>query len=921
MREFDDLNKLNKAIQKNDVDKDEMVKVDGEEMKAGRGWVNSMLPEGYNFESRIDSSELKSTLQDISEEHPDRTSEIMDNLRQAGEEYVYERGFSVGLDDIELLEGRDEIVENAQEDVEKADSRQDMDEIVDKYTSQIGDQLGEQLKDDRNNFYEMVRAGSRGSMDQLQQMLGTPLILEDHKNRPVPSVVESSYAEGLNMGDYYTSLFGARKGVIDRRLATAKPGEISKNLIKSVDDQVISIDDCETTESVERSVNGEKAIGHILQENIPGVASKGDLVNSNILSEAERNGHDKVKVRTPIVCEAKKGVCKKCFGTNEFGKMPEEGENVGVKASQSLGRIVQQLTMDCTEGLVYNEETGFISYRDLYNSDKVSHNEFLENETWTKYTNGLKIHDNGEKVETASIQKHYPHDEMWFIRTESGKTLVAQGDHPIWVNKNEVKEVSNLEKGEDKLSIDNSILNKNGEEKCPYNPFEIGASLAIGEQNEAVNGKNKYKRLVPGFDKWKTKDLKNILKTYIKRKDVQDGKIKESSYILAQQLNIISSKIEVNLVISVDGKNRSPIFNLSFPDSSDDDLDDGDLNFNINKSNILKENYLDKVVCKQQIGNWKREVWDIKTESCGYNTGAIRNHNSFHTGGAAGAGSDVVSGLPRIKQLLEMPNDMSFEATISEKSGKVKDIKDREGGGKEITVEDEDGNQVNHFAPQDRETLVEPGDQVYRADKLTQGIPNPKKMAKTVGVKETRERLSDELEDSYEGFNINKKMFDTVVRGVTDLVRVKDPGDNDDYVPGDYASYSDVHAKNQEKATKKPVDDAIGDKVTEEYNTKWGLIREGDTLDEEKAQYLKEDNIQEVKTAKDPIEFRPKMAGINSISRYKPDSLAQMGFNRIKDAVKGSVAKGTESDIHGYDPIPAFAYGAEFGQGNLPGSY
>lgn len=994
MKTFNSLQELYKAVKQGEVDKNEMVKVNGEKMKAGRGYVNSILPEGHEFEGRINQSKLKSTLQEISKEYPERTAKIMDDLRKIGGDYIYEQGFSVGLNDIKLLENKDSIVEEARQEMDEAKTAPEISEIAQKYSEKMEDSVKDTLAGTDNNFYKMVRAGSRGSTDQLRQMLGSPLVLKDHENKPVPSIVDNSYAEGLNMGDYFTSLFGARQGVINRRLATAKPGEISKNLIKSVDDQVISIEDCGTDDYITKPVDNKDAAGRILQQNIQGVASKGDVVTPNILSEAKRNGIEEIKVRSPLICEAKKGTCRKCFGTNEFGEIANEGENIGVKASQSLGRVIQQLTMDCTEGIIYNDEIGYISYRDLYNSDHVSSEEVFNKHTWTKSTNKLKIKDNDEYIKTASIQKHYPHDEMYFIRTESGKTLVGQGDHPIWVNGDSIKNIGDLEKDKDKLLIERNHINKEGEKDCPYDPYLIGLFLTEGstrhgngtekyedvpvaslftqsdgaikdkafEKISDINGAKKrddeiavynpdfaanlmdvvrgreakYKRLKPGFDKWKNEDLKELLAgyidgdgTYCKRSNSTKFKIYTSSYILIQQISILAERFNLRFtpsVVTKRDKQHSVAFSaaLYFPDDSilkySEKFANTDDKFEPMKRKVKRGNK-EKIKYKKKLWAWNREVWDIKTETCGYDLGGIRNHNSFHTGGAAGAGSNIVSGLPRIKQVLEMPNDISYEATLAEKSGKVKNIKEREGGGRNIIVESQDGEEIDHFAPSDRPLTVEEGDEVFRADKLTAGIPDPAELAKNVGIKETRKRLTDELKASYEGFDINDKMFETVVRGVTDLVRIKDPGEDNDYVPGDYASYSDVHAKNKEKSTKKPVDDAIGDNLTEEYNTQWGLLREGDLITEDNAQYLKEEDVEEVQVAKDPIQFRPQLVGINTISNYKPDSLAQMGFNRIKDAVQGAVAKGTESDIHGYDPIPAYAYGVEFGQSKYPGSY
>lgn len=297
--------------------------------------------------------------------------------------------------------------------------------------------------------------------------------------------------------------------------------------------------------------------------------------------------------------------------------------------------------------------------------------------------------------------------------------------------------------------------------------------------------------------------------------------------------------------------------------------------------------------------------------------------NTFHSGGVVQGpeSQDVIQGLPRIDQLLSMPNSISDEAAIAEQTGKVDNVEGAESGGLYVDVVNEDQKKSRHFVAPDQDLLVDEGEEIKRADKLSTGIPDPSKMVNLVGINETRKRLTDELKSAYEGFDIDDGIFETVVRGVTDLVRVKDPGDSDEYVPGDYASFSDVHAKNQEEKVQKPVNDAVGDPAARDYNTRYAMVREGEEISENQAKQLQQDGIDQVEVAKDPIKFRPEMKGINSINNYRPDWLTRIGFNRIQQALEEGVSQSHESELHGYDPIPGFAYGSEFGEQKLPGGY
>lgn len=607
--------------------------------------VNDILPGDITIDEKLDADALNRVLRKVSEEYPKQFSKVANELRRIGVNHIYEQGFSVGLDDLEILENRDEIVENAKDDLDQVDD-DDFDTVAQiggKYGDQIESDLDDQLRGSNNNFFRMVDAGARGSMNQLRQMMASPLMLKNPQNEPVPMVIDKSYAEGLELPDYWTGLYGARKGVIDRRLSQAKPGEISKELIKTVNDQTITTEDCGTDQGVEKNIENKSINGRVLAEPAGDVAGAGKVINPNLAQDLKQSGVENVKVRSPLTCEAKHGICQKCYGYDEFGEFPDVGDNVGVKSGQALGEPISQMTM-----------------------------------------------------------------------------------------------------------------------------------------------------------------------------------------------------------------------------------------------------------------------------------------NTFHSGGVVQGpeSQDVISGLPRIDQLLSMPNSISDEAAISEETGKVKNVEESDSGGLYVDVlNEEEDRESRHFVEPKQELLVEEGEEVKRADKLSTGVPDPSKMVDLVGINETRKKLTNELKSAYQGFGIDDGIFETVVRGVTDLVRIKDPGDSDEYVPGDYASFSDVHAKNQEETISKPVSDAVGDPAARDYNSRYAMVREGEELSEEQAKRFRDEGVEEIEVAKNPIKFRPEMRGINSINNYRPDWMTRIGFNRIQQALEEGVAQGHESEIHGYDPIPSFAYGAEFGEQKVPGGY
>ena len=211
-----------------------------------------------------------------------------------------------------------------------------------------------------NSVFMYADSGARGSPAQIRQLAGMRGLMSKPDGSIIESAITSNFREGLSMLEYFTSTHGARKGLADTALKTANSGYLTRRLVDVSQDVVITEDDCETSDgvTVEAIIDGasviqtisERILGRVLQEDIVKdkkvLFKKGHLFDEESAVMLQNSGIKKVKIRSPITCEAKLGLCAKCYGRDlARGHLVHIGEAVGVVAAQSIGEPGTQLTM------------------------------------------------------------------------------------------------------------------------------------------------------------------------------------------------------------------------------------------------------------------------------------------------------------------------------------------------------------------------------------------------------------------------------------------------------------------------------------------------------------------------------------------------------------------------------------------------
>lgn len=312
----------------------------------GRATINKLLPKAHHIQNVLDKKQTAIMLTKLSKELTNTEfAKVLDLLKSEGEKHAYDRGFTLGMEDLVMMgKDRDRIVAVATGLANKS-TPATIGAINTKVTAIIDKLLDRKLKNTNNPFFDMIASGAKGDPSQLRSILATPLFVQDSRGRVVPTPIKTSYSEGLDIADYWTSMYGARRGMMDRAIQTSLPGGFSKEIMATTIDNVISGNDCGTTKGITLPIDSKDVFDRYLAIAQYGV-SRNQIMDQRTISQLKRGGAKTVIVRSPLTCEAPKGVCQKCFGLDEHGGHPEIGDNIGAKAGQSISEPLVQMTMN-----------------------------------------------------------------------------------------------------------------------------------------------------------------------------------------------------------------------------------------------------------------------------------------------------------------------------------------------------------------------------------------------------------------------------------------------------------------------------------------------------------------------------------------------------------------------------------------------
>ncbi|MFW6343156.1 MAG: DNA-directed RNA polymerase subunit beta', partial [Sediminispirochaetaceae bacterium] len=357
------------------------LKVDGEwvESSAGRVIFNEEMPEELGFVNhQLAEKELRRLITRAHIDYgPSVVVRILDSIKDLGFKFATLFGATIGVDDVVIPDVKQEMVEGAnkrvleiqnqylQGHITQEERYNRVIEVWSKTNEDLTNDLMDILKKDRGGFnpiYLMADSGARGSRTQIRQLAGMRGLMAKPSGDIIELPIRSNFKEGLSVIEFFISTNGARKGLADTALKTADAGYLTRRLVDIAQDVVINEEDCGTINGIEISAlkEGEEIVEY-LSDRIAGrftlervkhpitgdiIVDVNEVIGDDLAKQIEDIGIESVRIRTVLTCEAKHGVCRKCYGRNlATNKTVNVGESVGIIAAQSIGQPGTQLTM------------------------------------------------------------------------------------------------------------------------------------------------------------------------------------------------------------------------------------------------------------------------------------------------------------------------------------------------------------------------------------------------------------------------------------------------------------------------------------------------------------------------------------------------------------------------------------------------
>ncbi len=310
----------------------------------------------------------------------DLTVRMLDELKEVAFQYATKAGISFGVDDMVVPSSKEALLDKARTEVIEIENQRSAgvitygerhNKIIDiwhRTTEKVSEEMFSQMRAvelERGEFNPinlMADSGARGSREQVRQLAGMRGLMSKPSGEVIETPITANFREGLSVLQYFISTHGARKGLADTALKTADSGYLTRRLVDVAQDVIVTEIDCSTIDGIFVSAIMEggdileplrdRIVGRVSQEEVYdpmtgemllGIAQE---ITEELANSIQAAGIERVKIRSVLTCETRRGVCANCYGRNlATGKMVEIGEAVGVIAAQSIGEPGTQLTM------------------------------------------------------------------------------------------------------------------------------------------------------------------------------------------------------------------------------------------------------------------------------------------------------------------------------------------------------------------------------------------------------------------------------------------------------------------------------------------------------------------------------------------------------------------------------------------------
>src|SRR5437660_194201 len=338
----------------------------------GRVIFNAVLPEDLRFVNKIlDRGAIREIVTQVFDRYGGEvTAEVVDRIKTIGFAAATIAGVSISIDDVAIPANKAKMVEEAEKKVAEIDrqfqrglitEQERYEATVKLWTDATRDVIEAMMKtlDRRGSVYMMATSGARGNTQQMGQIGGMRGLIADPQGRIIDLPIRSNFREGLSVLEYFISTHGGRKGLADTAIRTADSGYLTRRLVDVAQDVIVRLEDCGDEDGIFINADepgmvepfADRLFGRIVAQDIKDpkgklMAKRGDATDLELARTIANSGTKRVRVRSPLGCHAKHGICRACYGRSlASGKLVEIGEAVGIIAAQSIGEPGTQLTM------------------------------------------------------------------------------------------------------------------------------------------------------------------------------------------------------------------------------------------------------------------------------------------------------------------------------------------------------------------------------------------------------------------------------------------------------------------------------------------------------------------------------------------------------------------------------------------------
>ena len=767
-RHFSSFNEVLKALDLKQVSYHSLIKVpnpaftkeDAEtkprwlETTPGRVIFNMAIPHTAGFVNEtLGDKGLRNLIERSFEENGAAlTVELLDNIKAVGFRHATLLGCSIGIDDILIPDEKRELIEKSNQDVARIQEQyrsghitneeryNRVVEVWSKTNEDLTRLMMDLLSEDQqgfNNVYIMADSGARGSRNQIRQLAGMRGLMAKPSGDIIELPIRSNFKEGLSVIEFFISTNGARKGLADTALKTADAGYLTRRLVDISQDVVVNQEDCGTINGIVMSAlkgSGEEIV-ESLADRIRGsytlervkhpitgalILDVNEEITDAIANHIEQIGIEEVRVRTVLTCEARYGVCCKCYGRDlSTRKTVNVGEAVGILAAQSIGQPGTQLTMR------------------TFHVGGTASTVAEDNKIALKYP-----------VLVRDIQGHYlDMGEKRLLFTRKGYIFVSK-----------ILEQHSLAAGDRSLLEDGErvvkgvpIIERNDEvieaQQTAFIVRKPDSLLLISQEQrlEVRNGSNVGVKIgqivgidepIAVFDPFSDPIIAE-----------QGGRVR-----LVDLINGVTLREELNEETGNIEKKIAEQFSQSLEPRIEllDDSDEVIGNYFLPGGSYLSVEDGARIAAGRVLAKLLKE--NAKTQ-------------------------DITGGLPRVVELFEArrPKNAAILASIT---GTVH-FRGLFKGKRLVIVEDQYGNESRHLIPQGRHLLVRDGDPVVVAEPLCDGPIDPHIVLEIQGENALQRFLVDEVQEVYrmQGVNINDKHIGVIIRQMMSKVEIVDVGD------------------------------------------------------------------------------------------------------------------------------------------------